>query len=446
MIPAGEPTPFDTIFALATPGGAGPRAVLRVSGAESFSALSSLAQRSLPRRRQAVEAGLMLTGAGYEVRVPATLLLFPGPGSYTGEDVIEVHTLSSMPLVEVLSAALEERGLRQAWPGEFTRRAFENGKMDLAQAEAVIALIRARDQDELRRAGDLLGQGGAGTAAAVRGRVLALLALLESGLDFADGESGEVTADEWLPDLSALVTELEAVAGAARPGGSAGLPSFLLLGPPSAGKTSLWNALRDAGPPGLVAAAPGTTRDVRWTLAGGGRFRLGDCPGRFDGYVRGDGAAAADQELRIVRNELALVDGYVWVQAADASPQAAPPELGPARLCVVSKSDSCRSAARQGWLVCSARTGVGLDALVRRLAALGRNGSFAEGWESLMRGRLVAAQAAVARALAAARDGLGTECVVVDLREAAAALDPLGARQVPEAVLDRVFASFCLGK
>ncbi len=447
-----RPSPFDTIYAFATPGGVARRGVLRISGPLALSVVHELSGEELPRTRSAQRRQLRLWGEFHSVALPAMCLVFPGPASYTGEDIVELHSVSSPPIAELLAEQLRRRGVRRAERGEFTRRAFQNGKLGLAQAEAVIAFIRARDDESLRRAGALLLEDSNVAANGLRERLLGVLALLEGGLDFEAFETGAVEVEAWLPELRSIARTLAGqCAQSAAVGAETALPSFVLLGPANAGKTSLWNLLRDPETAfaGLVSDMAGTTRDLRWAVCGMGRYRLADSPGRD---VHRD--AGEDQELRILRQELALTDGYVWMSPADA-PMAPPTELGTPLLLVNSRSDLTDpggvSAGGQAFgdaseLACSVRTGHGVAELRAAFQSMGRRGTWAEDWASLVRGRLREARDAAARATASAEAGLGAECVAAELHDAVAALDPVDAAAVPEALLDRIFASFCLGK
>ena len=314
--------PFDSIYAPATPSGIAERAVVRLSGAEVLAHLDSLLDLSLPRKRQRMPARWPLrsrdetSGPDKVAWLPIALQIFPGPASYTGEDLIEVHLPSSPLILESVLQALEHAGLRLAWPGEFTRRAFENGKLDLSEVEAVLALIHSRAEAELVQASAVLAGDPGLSAAHHRQELLELLALLEAGLDFEEGETGEVAEELWRPRVEALVRELAAVEGQlGRTALDLALPGFVLMGPPNAGKTSLWNHLlgrelqQEGLAPGLVSESAGTTRDLRWLRLPSLGLRLADSPGR-----EAWGASAEDQESRILQAAMAQASGYLWLE------------------------------------------------------------------------------------------------------------------------------------
>jgi tRNA modification GTPase len=469
-------SPFDTIFALATPRAPGERAVLRVSGAEAFDLLSRLlgGGGAAARGRTLLRAELHIDAARPELRVPALVLGFVGPASYTGEDVVELHVLSAPMLIQLLEQRLQQLGARPAWAGEFTRRAFENGRMDLLQAEAVRARIAARSDQELR-VSQALAQG-QGIDHELERRVLDLHALLEAGLDFESFESLAVDREQWLPELREIVrgfsqrsreyAALDARFARAR---------YLLLGPPSAGKTTLWNELcGGAGVRhGLVAAAPGTTRDVRWGDAGG--VELGDAPGRYEFELREEGVTLHDEdELELLLRELQLADGYVLVLAEDdalpplgalpapsllirskagegasrargasaaqlSSPAASAAE---AREALVPASEAAPEPAPESAPVCvSVHERHGLAELRARLATLGRRGA---GLPHVA--AFAGAAEGLERALELAESGAGEEIVSVELRRAASLLPGADSGEIPESLLDRVFARHCLGK
>ncbi|PIE21906.1 MAG: hypothetical protein CSA62_15065 [Planctomycetota bacterium] len=428
-------SPFDTIFALATPRAPAARAVLRVSGAQAFAFCRSLGDFALARERGLEWGELVLDPAQPEVRASVLFLRFPGPASYTGEDVVELHLLSAPMLLALLEERLVAAGARHAWPGEFTRRAFQNGKLDLLGAEAVRLRIAARSDEELR-ASQALGTG-RGQDEMLEQRVVDLLALLESALDFEELDSAALSRAEWEPELEALAADFarrsqEYGALAAR----FARPRYLLLGAPNAGKTSLWNALCSKATAGIVADQAGTTRDVRWGECEGAE--LGDAPGRFE--FRG---LVEAEENALIERELALCDGYLFVASPDAPD--APEELPEPLLVIESKCDQAgggRQDTAGERLRVSAQSGEGLDALRDRLRRLGRSAVItlpqASSWAGSGR--------ALGRALGALREGWGEECVATEVREAVAQLPGVDPGALPERLLDRVFARHCLGK
>ncbi|MCA8969905.1 MAG: 50S ribosome-binding GTPase [Planctomycetes bacterium] len=461
----------DTIFALATPSVASERGAFRISGDRAFEVVASFVRGALPRERRVLDVDLELPGKWSScVVLPARLLLFPAPGSYTGEDVVEVHTIISPSIAELLEDVLLGRGLRQAGPGEFTRRAFEHDKLDLRQAEAVLAVIQAEDEAELVRATRLLQGTDEVHGSAWREELVDLIALLESGLDFEEGETGAVDAAQWVPRLEGVVDRMEQLLAEDVRVGRSSLPSFVLVGPPNAGKTSLWNALRRLDgradtasregataddETGIVSPLAGTTRDVRWAHVSS--VRIGDAPGRDgDGPEAsgGSGLHPSEDELAILTHEIEESDGYVHVLplaivatrlGGDEATSAPWAGIGAPVLRIATQSDLAGAAPRppDGWLCCSAKTGEGLGQVRDALDGLAVRAR-AKASAHDLQVRVQVALEALRRAL----DGRehGDEVVVAELAEAVAALAPSDAASVPEELLDRIFARFCLGK
>ena len=439
----------DTIAAIASPPGAGARGVIRVSGPTAFWAVSKLVGVEVVRARAAEECALRVL----EQPVEALLLSMPGPGSYTGEDVVELHLPGGPLLLELVLADLRGHGVRDAAPGEFTRRAFEHGRMGLAQAEAVAALISADGEAARRFAADVLRGGLREVVAAVRADLESALATLEAGLDFTAEETGAVTPELWLPALArarARLDELRAEIPAAAPGGE-----LLLLGAANAGKSSLCNALvgREVV---LVDAIAGTTRDVVAVRLPDGAVLL-DTPGDLEAAPARDRAALALRDLLAQRAGAALL-------VVDASAPRLPATLDlPIAGTVFTKCElvevPATLEARAAWLAArglqalpaphffvSSHAGAGLEALRARVAEYKGSGPRPG------MGRLAAALADCAAACARAADAatpaehVGDELIAAELTDALRALEAVDGRSTPEDRLDLIFGAFCLGK
>ena len=443
----------DTIFAPATAPGRAALAVVRVSGPATGAAVRSLAG-GLPSPRQASLRKLR-TAEGALID-EALVLWFPGPASYTGEDGAEFHVHGGLAVVDALVEALSAAGLRLAEPGEFTRRAFQNGKLDLAQAEAVADLIDAETVAQARQALDQLGGGLSRRYDGWREALIEALAVLEAAVDFPDEDLPEDVAARARPPLRKLADELDAALADADRGRRVreGF-RIALIGAPNAGKSSLLNALagRDAA---IVTATPGTTRDVIEVplVLAGYKALLADTAG-----VRETEEAIEAEGVRRARAWAADADLRVWVvdgHASDGSWRYALDLVQPGDVCVLNKIDLARSLDGGRALEAAAERGV--EVLEVSLKAGG-----AEAVLALLSDRVVAALSAaefpaatrtrhaeslreaserVARALAQSEPELAAE----DVRLAARALERVSGRVDPEQVLERVFSSFGIGK
>lgn len=406
-----------------------------------------------PRR-----ASLRTLRAGDGVAVDEALVLrFPGPDSYTGEDGAELHLHGGRAVVEAVTKAIVDLGARPAEPGEFTRRAFQNGKMDLSQAEAVADLVDAETDAQRAQALDQLGGALARRYEAWRGALVEGLALLEAGIDFPDEDLPQDLAARARPGIEALLADIEqALADAARGERVRDGWRIAVIGAPNAGKSSLFNALvrREAA---IVTEIPGTTRDViEATLTlDGYRVLLADTAG-----VR----ATTDRiEAEGVRRARAWAEGAalrLWVidaSAGDGSWREAQDLIQPGDIAVLNKTDrppGADRAAAEAWfgrgveIVEVSVTGErGLELLDARLhvrAAEALSGAdFPAVTRERHRLRLTEARDHLARAaLVLEQPELSAE----DLRLAARALGRVAGRVDAEDVLDLVFASFCIGK
>jgi tRNA modification GTPase len=375
-------------------------------------------------------------------------LVFPGPGSYTGEDVAELHVHGSRAVLASLMEALGRlEGLRIAEPGEFTRRAFLNGKLDLAAAEGVADLVAAETAAQRRQALRQLGGALGARTEAWRARLVRTLARLEAAIDFPEeGLPSDIESDV-SRETSALAAEISAALADARTGERLreGL-SVAIVGPPNVGKSSLLNALarRDAA---IVSATAGTTRDIielhldldGWPMV------LADTAGIRDTSDEVEAEGVRRARARAERADLKLV--VVEAQDAGAQLTALGPLATEGALVVANKADLGELLAPAGALAVSARTGAGMPALIARLqeeAEMRLGGAAAAPIVTRARHREALEEAK--EALARAGQTRETELKAEDLRLAARALGRIAGRVDVEDLLDVIFREFCIGK
>jgi tRNA modification GTPase len=427
----------DTIFAIASGAGRAGVAVMRVSGPRAGAALTTLAGR-LPRPRHASLRRLRHRG---EVLDEALVLWFPGPHSYTGEDSAELHLHGGPAVIGAVGDALAMLGLRPAEAGEFTRRAFTHGKLDLTAAEGIADLIAAETEAQRRQA---LRQAGGALASRVRGwvdRLTALLARQEAFIEFEDEDLPEGLDAAVAAEVAELRAELAAeIAGAARAEALREGVRIAILGAPNAGKSSLLNALagREAA---IVSPQAGTTRDVVETrlVMAGVPVTLSDTAG-----LRETEDAIEAEGVRRARAAGAGAEIVLAVFAADAPPDAETRALVEAgALAVVNKCDLVPPMLA-GHAV-SARNGMGLAELRAALEDAVRASAGIAMEAGLTRPRHRAALADAVAALDTLENPL-PELRAEALRGALAAMGRLTGRVGVEAVLDRVFSEFCIGK
>lgn len=432
-----------TIFALATPPGRGAIAILRLSGPATAAALEALgADRLKPRL-----ASLRRLKWNKAVLDEALVLSFPAPNSYTGEDCAELHLHGGRAVVEAVSDALIALGVRPADPGEFTRRAFENGRMDLAQAEAVADLIDAETAAQANQALSQLGGALSKTYDGFRRDLLKALALVEAEIDFPDEEIPDNLARTAGPVLDRLILDLRAaLADADRGQRVRDGYQIVLIGETNAGKSSLFNALvsREAA---IVTAIPGTTRDVldAQLVINGYAVTLSDTAGlrESDDPVEAEG-------VRRARARAEVADLRLWVRAPGDPDGAAAAFARPDDLQVWTKSDLEPTAPLEGseGVSVSTLTGQGLlelhDWIAARLAKDLSGGDFPAVTRERHRLRLLDALASVEAGRAAL--DRAPEMAGDDLRRAAEALSRVTGAIGVEDVLGEVFSTFCIGK
>ena len=441
----------DTIVAISSPRGQAARGIVRLSGPKSIAIVEAFfeplpGEQTMESLNYGAVSGHLLIGRS-GVTAPVIVYVMRAPRSFTREDQVEVHTIGSPVLLGILSEIFGRRGARGAFPGEFTQRAFMNGRLDLAQAEAVAAVINANDEAERRAALRILDGAVSREIGALTADITALLTPLELAIDFSEQDIEIIDALDFVGSLGAIASRLDELGERKRRKSRfAGRVRVVLHGPANAGKSSLFNALvgEDRA---LVSGDPGTTRD----------FLEGEL--EVDGFAitlvdtAGDdfSASAEDEAAQILRREavdsadlvIRVADGRLPVESVD--------EGG---LSVLTRSDLVPTTARVSaadtvWLSPVSREGLAdlrLE-LARRLRGADVAGSNALlHLDQRHRDCVGRAREAIDRAGSAVTEGQGHELVAADLREALAAVGEITGIDYDEEVLNGIFRDFCIGK
>jgi tRNA modification GTPase len=444
----------DTIAAIATPPGAGGLGIVRLSGPEARSIASSFLRfraghEWTPRHVAHAE---LLDEAG--LTVDETLVTyFAAPRSYTAEDVVEIACHGSPVVLRHCVARALDAGARPAEPGEFTLRAYLNGRIDLPQAEAVHDLIAATTLHQAKVAAQQIGGSVSRLLAPIKQQLLELIALLEAGIDFAEDDISVAPAEELLARFHSLSTATAHLIDSFRYGKMVhdGI-ALAIAGRPNAGKSSLFNRLleRDRA---IVTDIPGTTRDTvsETFVIEGIPVRLIDTAGvrESDDLV---------EKLGIERTFAALADADLSILVFDLSEPLQPEDLslleraqGP-RVLAGNKADLPR-AFDCDWELCevSALTGEGIDNLRRRLIQAIAPRGFASpqsGFITSLRHEqlLKESREALERAAQAVQVGLPHELLLIDCYAALRPIDAITGATTADDILNRIFSTFCIGK
>lgn len=454
----------DTIAAVATPAGPGAIGILRLSGPGAAD-IAAACFRPLGRKglldhpTRTLVYGSLLDCEG-QVIDQVLCTYSRGPASYTGEDTAELHCHGSPMVLSLGLEALFAQGARQAGPGEFTQRAFLNGRLDLAQAEGVADLLDARSREGARHAAGQLSGALSRKIAAIYSALVDVMAHFHAVLDYPDEDIDPFRADTIREGLDAAHTGLEALLRTYDRGRyiAGGVPC-VLIGRPNAGKSSLLNALVGYDR-AIVTDVPGTTRDTveaRCRL-GGVVLRLIDTAGlrETDDAVERIGVERSRAALAGAALALLVLDGSASLTPEDeaAMAQAA---RAPRVICLINKSDRPLAFAPEELrsrfphlCVVSAATGAGLDALGETVAALFPAGGAESAGELLTNARQADAARraleAVTRASESLEAGITPDALLTDAEEALAALGELTGASVREDVTARIFERFCVGK
>lgn len=439
--------PTDTIAAIASPPGPGFRGLIRLTGPDAFAvALAGFIDNAPKRtRRHAHARSGRLRVEGLRPLLPATVTLWPGKRTYTGQPLAEMHTVGSSPIVSIVLAHCLTHGARQAEPGEFTLRAFLSGRIDLTRAEAVLGVIDAQNTAQLAYALEQLAGGLSGPIVVLRDRLLDVLAHLEANLDFTEEPDVDPLGRAALADsLSRSSADLADLADRLSERDRAeGHPRVVLAGPPNAGKSQLFNALV-GDTHALVSPHAGTTRDYLSALCEceGLTIELIDTAGievPSNPIEHSAQAKTADQSTR--------ADLILACESADTGPAPAQIESG-SILRVWTKCDIAKPP--RGDLATSALTGAGLRELKARIAATlvqrAGEGNGPSGTAARCRESLVRASQSLESAAETIIVGGGDELVAIDLRQAIDDLGKVVGATVTDDILDRIFRRFCIGK
>lgn len=450
------PAPDTLIVALATPPGRGALALVRLAGAGSIELVARLSRRATFEPRVATLARLHLPDDLVETAVVTT---FVAPHSFTGQDAAEISTHGSPVIVEAVIRACLEGGARMARPGEFTWRAYLNGRLDLLQAEAVADLVAATTPAQVRVASAHLEGALSDEIRRVGDEIANVRALLEASLDFPDEGFHFIAPGELATRLDTLVGTCERLLGSADAGRRLHDGAVVVVsGPPNAGKSSLFNAFLKRQR-AIVAAQPGTTRDLltESTSFGGVPVTIVDTAGIREAgdAIEAEGVSRARASVESADVVLLVIDPDSGPDVLEEARQLWQSLEGRASLLVANKVDQwgSRADALPDWCPpdaarISAREGTGVDALADRLGAmLGQTR-----WEgaTLTRSRhrslVTVCRSALANAAQTAREGGSEEYVLVDLHDALTALEDLRGVESPDEVLESIFSRFCIGK
>ncbi|HET9341710.1 MAG TPA: tRNA uridine-5-carboxymethylaminomethyl(34) synthesis GTPase MnmE [Candidatus Eremiobacteraceae bacterium] len=457
----------DTIAAVATPPGVAAVAIVRMSGPRALAIVDACFEPSHPGRWR---GSLMRRGWVRDPRSgsridDALAVAFPAPNSYTGEDVVELHVHGGAGVVGSVLLALYTSGARAAEAGEFTRRAFVNGRLDLAQAEAVADLIGAESRLAAKAAAMRLEGAVGRRLRELRDRLLAVLVEIEAHVDYPDEVEAPDAAriDSTLRAQRALVGELLAGAGAAQALRD-GL-DCVIAGPPNAGKSSLLNALLEAER-AIVSDIPGTTRDVieDRVAVDGVVLRLRDTAGLRATMDVIEGLGVERARAAIARAELVLlvIDGSRPLgqdERAALEATSAPP-----RIVLANKADLGDAGARElrtllassqdaddDLIAGSVRDAACVARVRAAIARVGWGGGVIDGNAALVASlrqaeALARASASLGHALETIDGGYPVDLLAADLRAAVGAYGEVTGETVTADVLDGIFSRFCVGK
>jgi tRNA modification GTPase len=432
----------DSIYALATPPGAGAVAIIRISGPHTKAVLAEMAG-TVPKPR--VASLRRLSGVSGRTIDEGLVLWFPGPGSYTGEDMAELQVHGSRAVISDLLEKLSADGLRLANPGEFTRRAFVNGKLSLTQAEAVADLIEAETEAQATQARSQLAGQLDLRYRNWRDQLLEALGYLEAAVDFPDEELPAELEARVEPILSDLIDQIQSGLATSRKGRAVREGyRIALVGQPNAGKSSLYNGLlgRRAA---IVADVAGTTRDVLEAPLdlGGFRVLLSDTAG-----LRDTTDQIEAQGIELAQVQAGSADLRLWLRRPEETEIGLEPEgwtEGDLTICSFRDTGAEPGFVHDLWL--DTRSGEDINALVAQLTNRVRKDLGSGEFPVATRQRHQDAMSqALEHLMLAATVIYQPELASSELHQAVRCLERVVGRIEPDMVLDGIFGRFCIGK
>lgn len=457
-----KPFESDTIAAIATPVGEGGIGIVRLSGPDSL----SIARRIFKKKASGTwESHRLYYGHvmdNGETVDEAMCVLMKGPKSYTREDVLEIHCHGGSLVTQRVMELVLREGARPAEPGEFTKRAFLNGRIDLTQAEAVIDLIRAKTSSGLSAAADQLTGRLHDTLTEVKDKLSSVLAHLEAYIDFPEEDIAPSTKEDFLKTLSEVKVSLQTLLSSYEEGRiyRDGLTT-VIIGRPNVGKSSLLNLLLKEKR-AIVTSVPGTTRDVieEYMNIKGVPLRLADTAGirETDDLIETEGVRRAMEVLNRADLALFVVDGSQPLSEDDRKLAS---ELNGKRfILIINKADLPKALTDKDILELrgdmpavsiSASNGYGIEGLHEAIFKEALHGKAEpSGGLVITRGRhrdaLQKALNAVESSIDGIKEGASPELTSIDLRAALSAIGEIVGETTPDDILERIFSEFCIGK